>query len=52
MPRSGYRSLTIPEGLYRELEKIIELSNGSYVSISEVVRDAIRAYLRKNAVED
>ena len=51
MPRSGYRSLTIPEGLYRELEKYVELSNGSYVSISEVVREAIRDYLKKNNQE-
>jgi Arc/MetJ-type ribon-helix-helix transcriptional regulator len=51
MPRNGYRSLTIPEGLYQELEKFVELSNGSYVSISEVVREAIRGYLRKNSVE-
>ena len=51
MPRSGYRSLTIPEGLYQELEKFVELSNGSYVSIAEVVREAIRGFLRKNATE-
>jgi Arc/MetJ-type ribon-helix-helix transcriptional regulator len=51
MPRRGYRSLTIPEGLYQELEKFVELSNGSYVSISEVVREAIRGYLRKNTAE-
>jgi hypothetical protein len=34
MPRNGYRSLTIPEGLY--------------VSISEVVREALREYIKKN----
>jgi hypothetical protein len=51
MPRSEYRSLTIPEGLYQDLEKFVELSNGSYVSISEVVREAIRGYLRKNTAE-
>ncbi len=51
MPRSGYRSLTIPEGLYRELEKFVQLSSGSYVSISEVVREAIRGYLQKNTSE-
>jgi Arc/MetJ-type ribon-helix-helix transcriptional regulator len=47
MPRKDYRSLTIPKGLYLELEKFVEQSNGSYVSISEVVREALRAYLRK-----
>jgi len=49
MPRRGYRSLAIPEGLYKELEKYIEQSNGSYVSISEVVREALREYLKNNS---
>lgn len=31
--------------------KFIELSNGNYVSISEVVQEAIRGYLRKNTAE-
>jgi Arc/MetJ-type ribon-helix-helix transcriptional regulator len=48
MPRNGYRSLTIPEGLYHEIEKYIDKSNGSYVSISEVVREALREYIKKN----
>ena len=48
MPRRGYRSLTIPEGLYKKIEKYIDKSNGSYVSISEVVREALREYLKKN----
>ena len=45
MSRNGFKSLTIPEGLYKELEKYVEQSNGYYVSISEVVREAIRDYL-------
>jgi Arc/MetJ-type ribon-helix-helix transcriptional regulator len=49
MPRKDYRSLTIPEGLYLELEKFVEQSNGYYVSISEVVREALRDYLRARA---
>jgi Arc/MetJ-type ribon-helix-helix transcriptional regulator len=48
MSRRGYRSLTIPEGLYKKIEKYIDKSNGSYVSISEVVREALREYLKKN----
>jgi hypothetical protein len=47
MPRKDYRSLTIPEGLYLELENVVEQSNGSYVSISEVVREALRHYLSR-----
>jgi Arc/MetJ-type ribon-helix-helix transcriptional regulator len=45
--RKDYRSLTIPEGLYNELEKYVERSNGSYVSILEVVREALKEYLKK-----
>jgi Arc/MetJ-type ribon-helix-helix transcriptional regulator len=45
MSRNGFKSLTIPEGLYKEIEKFVEQSNGYYVSISEVVREAIRDYL-------
>jgi Arc/MetJ-type ribon-helix-helix transcriptional regulator len=48
MPRRGYRSLTIPQGLYKEIEKYIDKSNGSYVSISEVVREALREYIKRN----
>jgi Arc/MetJ-type ribon-helix-helix transcriptional regulator len=47
MSRNGFKSLTIPEGLYLELEKFVEQSNGYYVSISEVVREALRDYLQK-----
>lgn len=49
MPRHGYRGLSIPEGLYREIEEYVEQSNGRYVSVSEVVREALREYLRKNS---
>jgi Arc/MetJ-type ribon-helix-helix transcriptional regulator len=47
MSRNGFKSLTIPEGLYLELEKFVDQSNGYYVSISEVVREALRDYLQK-----
>lgn len=47
MPRRRYKSLTIPDGLYRQLEKYVEDSGGYYVSISEVVREALRDYLKK-----
>jgi Arc/MetJ-type ribon-helix-helix transcriptional regulator len=46
MSRSSYKSLTIPKGLYRELEKFLTNSGGYYVSISEVVREALRQYLK------
>ena len=46
MSRKDYRSLTIPTGLYAALEQYMEQSKGSYVSIAEVVREALRAYLQ------
>jgi Arc/MetJ-type ribon-helix-helix transcriptional regulator len=46
MSRKDYRSLTIPIGLYTALEQYMEQSKGSYVSIAEVVREALRAYLQ------
>ena len=49
MSRKNYRSLTLPEGLYKELEKYIDQSNGSYVSVSEVVREALREYLKNKS---
>ncbi len=49
MPRNDFRSLTLPEGLYLELEKFVAQSNGYYVSISEVVREALRDYLKKQS---
>ena len=51
MSRNGFKSLTIPEGLYLELEKFVEQSNGYYVSIAEVVREALRDYLKKQHEE-
>jgi Arc/MetJ-type ribon-helix-helix transcriptional regulator len=51
MSRKDYRSITLPEGLYQELEKFVAQSNGYYVSISEVVREALRDYLRKQSEE-
>jgi Arc/MetJ-type ribon-helix-helix transcriptional regulator len=46
MSRKDYRSLTIPKGLYLELENFVEQSTGYYVSVSEVVREALRQYLK------
>jgi|GEM_PF-2220645 len=43
--RKGYRNLSIPEELYLELERFFKDSKGRYVSISEIVREAIREFL-------
>ena len=45
MPRRGYRNLTIPEGVYKKLEKYVE-NHGCYVSFLEVVREALSEYLK------
>jgi metal-responsive CopG/Arc/MetJ family transcriptional regulator len=46
MSRRNYKSLTIPEGLYHELEKFVADSGGYYISVSEMVRQALRQYLK------
>ena len=48
MPRREYRAITLPEGLYRDIQKYLEESQGRYVSISEIVREAIREFLSKS----
>ncbi len=46
MLKNRYKNMLIPEDLYKELKKYVEQSNGSYISISEVVREALREYLK------
>ena len=45
MVREGFRSITLPEGLYGQLERIVE-SDAGYVTVSELVRAALREYLK------
>ncbi|MEE9510192.1 MAG: hypothetical protein V3V81_06830 [Candidatus Bathyarchaeia archaeon] len=52
MPKRGYRSLVIPESLYLQLKKRVENSNGRYVSISEVVREAVWGLLNNNKTHE
>jgi Arc/MetJ-type ribon-helix-helix transcriptional regulator len=40
MSRRGFKSLTIPARLYRELKQYVDASGGYYVSVAEVVREA------------
>jgi Arc/MetJ-type ribon-helix-helix transcriptional regulator len=47
MPRRGYKSLVIPEVLMQRIQQYIEESQGRYISISEVVRAAVWAFLQK-----
>lgn len=48
MVRKGYRNLSIPEQLFIELMEFVEESRGKYVSVSEVVREAIRRFLESD----
>jgi Arc/MetJ-type ribon-helix-helix transcriptional regulator len=48
MPKNGYRSLVIPDSLYRQIKQHVEDSEGRYVSISEVVRKAVWNFLSNN----
>ena len=46
MPRNGYKSIVIPETLYEKIISHVEQSEGRYVSISEVVREAVWNFLK------
>jgi Arc/MetJ-type ribon-helix-helix transcriptional regulator len=45
MVRKGYRNLSVPNKLYEELERFANESKGRYVSVAEVVREAVREFL-------
>lgn len=47
MPRVKYRAITLPDGLYQALEQYLRDSEGQYVSIAEIVREALRDFLKK-----
>ena len=47
MTRRGYRSVTIPASLYQNIERFVKESHGRYITVTEVVREALRAYLRQ-----
>jgi Arc/MetJ-type ribon-helix-helix transcriptional regulator len=46
VPRNGYKSVVIPETLYEKIISHVEQSGGRYVSISEVVREAVWNFLK------
>jgi Arc/MetJ-type ribon-helix-helix transcriptional regulator len=47
MSKNEFRGITLPEGLYHQLENYVAQSNGYYVLVTEVVREALRDYLKK-----
>ena len=47
MPRKKWKSVTLPESLYKRLKQRVEDSRGRYISISEVVREAIWKHLNE-----
>ncbi len=46
MRRKAYKSVVIPETLYEKIVIHVEQSEGRYISISEVVREAVWGFLR------
>ena len=46
MPRNGYKSVVIPETLYEKIISHVEQSGGRYITISEVVREAVWNFLK------
>lgn len=45
--RKGYRNLSIRNELYEELERFVSESRGRYVSVAEVIREAVRDFLER-----
>jgi len=46
MARKAYKSVVIPSTLYEKIITHVEQSEGRYVSISEVVREAVWNFLK------
>jgi Arc/MetJ-type ribon-helix-helix transcriptional regulator len=45
MPKSGYRSVRIPDDMLTKMEDVINNNELGYASISEFVKDAVRRRL-------
>ncbi len=52
MPKSGFRTISIPSSYYEKIEEHIHQSNGFYVSVAEVVREALREYFKPDGEQD
>jgi Arc/MetJ-type ribon-helix-helix transcriptional regulator len=46
VPRQGFKSLVIPSSLYEKIKAHVKQSEGRYVSVSEVVREAVWSFLK------
>jgi len=46
--RKGYRNLSIPEQLFLDLQQFVGESEGKYISVAEVVRQAVREFLEEH----
>jgi len=43
-----YRNVSIPQELYEKAEELVQARKSGYVSVSDVVKDAVRELLRKH----
>jgi Arc/MetJ-type ribon-helix-helix transcriptional regulator len=46
VPRKAYKPVVIPKILYEKIKAHVEESDGRYISISEVVREAVWSFLK------
>ncbi len=46
MPKKAYKNVAIPETLYEKIISHVEQSEGRYITISEVVREAVWSFLK------
>jgi len=47
MVRKKYRTVALPEDLYRKCEEVVKSGKLGYTSISEFVKDAVRRRLEE-----
>ena len=52
MVRKGYRNLSVPDQLVDELEPFVTESRERYVSVAEVVREAVREFLERRRTKN
>ena len=46
MKKSGFRTISLPKSYYDNIVEYIDQSQGAYVSVAEVIREALRDYFR------
>ncbi len=52
MPASGYKTVNVPEAMYREIQQIVGVHRSHYSSVSEFVKSALRVEMRQYKIRE